>query len=215
MDAEKVWRWLAVSLMRSERLKTPWAVGITSAVHGEGKTTSALALAVALARETDQQVLLVETDMEKPIISRLFNRRLARGLPHYLTNGSKLGDVINHVQGTNLNLLTAGDSSISPTDLPLGELSISLRRQFPHLIQNLRKEYSHIVVDLPALLEDPNTHALTESLDGTLMVVKSGVTPIDKAKDAATMLGEAQTLGVVHISAPSAVPRWLNNLVSA
>ncbi len=87
---------------------------ITSAGRAEGKTHVAVNLAVTMARETDRRILLVDADLRKPDVHRVYGISNEYGLTDVLRNGHDMSRAIRKVRGMNLHVITAGSAGSQP-----------------------------------------------------------------------------------------------------
>jgi len=171
-QVSEAFRALRTSLLLSQAERPPQVVLVTSALPREGKTTAALNLAVTLAQLGDR-TLLVDGDMRKPTISRLFQLGDAKhaGLSTYLAGVSSLDLVtVPHPRIPNLAAVVAGPIPPSPADL----LSSHRLRE---AIDQLRKQYRFVVIDSPPVMAATDAAILSALADGVLLVVRSGETP--------------------------------------
>ncbi len=199
---------MASQLLSSERLSKPCAIGITSSLNNEGKTTVSIALASALALENRKQSVLVEADMDNPSIADDFGLDPAHGISNYLAGMSPANSVVQPTQTPNLFAIAANkypDATKNNTSL--------LRKRFPELLAALKNQFFFTIVDLPPV-SDANTKALVECLDGVLLVVRANVTPIEKLKAAAREMEGPKLMGVIQVGPEVRVPRWFTSLTS-
>lgn len=167
---------------------------VASAVPGEGKTFTAVNLALSLAMEKDTTVLLVDGDVPKPHISKVFGLLDKPGLIDALLDESV--DVESLVVGTNierLELLPAGRRSETAT-----ELFTSARMQ--QIIARLTASDAGnriVVFDSPPLLLTSESRALANVVGQVVLVVQAGVTPQQAALDALSHIPEGKSIGLV------------------
>jgi capsular exopolysaccharide synthesis family protein len=143
---------------------------VTSAMMSEGKTATAMNLAISLSQEEGRKVLLVDCDMRKPRLHSFFKNVSAAGLGDVLVGGVPAADAISQVEGASLEMLTlpkGADRRIDP--LPVERLRV--------LFQELRTRYDFVVCDAPPVLPIADTASLARLSDGILVVVRAGVTP--------------------------------------
>ena len=213
LDLQKVWNRFALQLLRSDRVSEPVALGITSAIQGEGKTTSSIGIATALALETMKKVVLVEADCTNPTLAADFEVDPSPGLTDYLSGGCALEATLRRTALDELVLLPMGDSPTEPTALVALGVSDKLRRELPRLLSVLKQQFAYVLLDLPPVLGKESTDEMVRHLDGTLLVVQAGVTPRASFRNAAALLEEKHLLGVIQLGAPSRIPRWLSNIL--
>jgi Mrp family chromosome partitioning ATPase len=214
-ELQRAWQRLAVNILASNSGKVPWVMGIGSAVRGEGRTTAALGISHAIARETGSQVALLELDLENPSISHDFQSGATPGLINYLSDECSLEDTFRAGADGKIVLIPASSgwsqTQVSPT---LDDLAVRLRHRMPEIVQSLKAMFKYTVVDLPPVLSNMQTERIATSLNGTLMVVRSGVTPVNLVQESVDLMGADNLLGVIQVGTPSPVPSWLSNLVS-
>ena len=134
----------------------------TSSIPHEGKSSS-ISLVSALTARAGKKVLLIDADMHKPVISRIFNLRGSHGLVSVLTGEKRPEDVTFNIED-NLNVMPCGPVPPNPSELLMSE-------RMPELLSKLRLQYDYIFIDTtPALfLSDPLI--LEPMVDGVLFLV--------------------------------------------
>lgn len=163
---------------------------ITSPQKGEGKSVTASNLALTMAQELQRRVVLVEADLRKPSLQHLFGLPPGPGLSEYLTGAVDLKDALQFVPEHNLTLLTAGAAPINPAEL-LG--STAMRR----LIDHLRTRFDRVIFDTPPVLPLADVAILAPLVDGSMLVVRAGVTPKPAIENALRAFDSSRLLGVV------------------
>ena len=149
----------------------PRTVLVTSAMSSEGKTTVATNLAIALA-QSGRRTILVDADLKKPCIHKLFNVSHNNGLSDILTgriNGN-LATRLVETKTENLYFLPAGERPPNPVDL----LDSDVMRR---LLRTLSAHFDHVILDCPPTLELADTEVLFRHVDGVVIVVRPGKTP--------------------------------------
>ena len=134
----------------------------TSSIPHEGKSSTASSVAVLTAR-AGKKVLLIDADMRKPTLARIFNLRGGQGLVSVLTGIRKADEVIVHVEKC-LDVMPCGAVPPNPSELLMSE-------RLPALVAELRDKYDYVFIDVtPALfLADP---LIIEPLvDGVLFLI--------------------------------------------
>lgn len=139
----------------------------TSAIPGEGKSTIAAMMGASLA-ESGSKVLLVDADMRKPSLHKIFNLENEEGLSACLAGTLKAKDVVQVVgQNFMLHVMTAGKRPPNPAVL----LSSATMGQ---LIAELAGEYDKIIFDVPPALHIPDALILAERMHGAVLVFEAG-----------------------------------------
>ncbi len=141
---------------------------VTSALPGEGKTTTALNCAAALAQQ-DQRVLLVEADMRRSNLEEKLNLADVGGLSSLFAAGSSNVVPVKFPSVPNLSVLPAGPRPTNPAEL-LGSPRMA------ELIQQWRSNYDFIILDAPPVLSVTDAAVVSVLCDAVILVVRSGVT---------------------------------------
>ena len=150
----------------------PRSIVVTSAVPGEGKTTTAINLAAVLA-EAGNRVALVEADLRRPRVARYLGLVEEVGLTNVLAGTADLEDVVQRTANDNVWLVAAGPHPPNPSEL-LG--STHMRT----LLGRLAARYDYVVIDAPPLLPVTDAAVLTTVADGALVVARHGHTKRDQ-----------------------------------
>jgi capsular exopolysaccharide synthesis family protein len=183
-----------------------FAVGVTSAVYGEGKTTVALNLAGTIAQNSTQRVVLVDCNLRNWDLQTRLNLPNCPGLVDIIEGEE--GDLESILQPTeldNLTIVPAGCAAANPA-------RVVRSPRLAQVLDRLRQTNSYMVVDMAPVLPVADTRVLARSLDGVVMVVRAGETPREIAARAIDMVGNDRVLGVVLNGAQSSIPTWLRRL---
>ena len=169
-------------------------IAVTSAGPGEGKTTVAANLAQAAA-ETGRRVLLVDGDLRKPRLHKVFNAPNDWGLSDLLGGIKPPAGTPGTVAATGcrgLHLLTAGSAATN-----IASLLHSPRAS--EFLRRMREEFEMIIIDTPPMLQMPDARLLGRMADAVILVVRSGDTTKETAAAASQRLAEDGTrvLGAV------------------
>jgi succinoglycan biosynthesis transport protein ExoP len=149
---------------------TPRILLVTSTAPGEGKTITALNLALTLA-SLDQRVLLIDADLRKPKTHSVLKLKRTPGLTDVLVGRAQPSVAIQQrVHNTRLDLLPAGTSVPSPADLLSGQA-------MPGLLEALRTHYRWIVIDTPPVGAVAEPLALAPMVDGMVVVAGAEMVP--------------------------------------
>ena len=160
--------------------KPPHVVMVTSAVPKEGKTVVSSNLAASFAL-TGARTLLLDTDLRRGRLHRLFGYRKDPGLSNVLLKQNTLEEALRPTAHENLTILSAGSHLPSGTEL-LGS------PEFVELMKELRTRFERIVIDTPPVLGLSETSILQNHVDGVLFVIWTGHTPKSGVQSAIEML---------------------------
>lgn len=160
--------------------KPPQVVIVTSAMPREGKTFVSSNLALSFA-QTGAKTLLMDTDLRRGRLHRLFGYRKQPGLSGVLLDQVSLDEAIRPTSSENLFMLSAGQHLETGTEL-LGS------QKFIDILAELKKRFDRIVMDTPPVLGLSETSILQNHVDGVLFVIWSGKTPIKSVKAAIEIL---------------------------
>lgn len=183
-------RTLRTRLNHLQTLQPLHTVVVTSPSPAEGKTFSAVNLALAQAHLSENSVLLGDFDLRRPIIHNLFQIERGPGLSDFLQGECSFGEALRKVDGMNLYLLPAG----SPIRNPLELLNM---RQAKAMFEELPRLFHWAIFDTPPLLFSADANLLSTMADGTILVVKIGSTTFDNVTRAMQSLCENNVLGIV------------------
>lgn len=177
---------------------------VTSSDKGEGKTITAINLAVAIANELDHTVLLVDADLRNPSVHQYLGIESSQGLGDYLMNKVALPDVLIKTGLGKLVLLPAGNSPENPSEL----ISSDKMRAF---VREVKERYSdrYIIFDSSPLLLTADPLSLSNYMDGVLFVVQADHTVPKAATQALSLLKGCPILGVVFNNVPQYLAKSL------
>jgi receptor protein-tyrosine kinase len=182
-------------------------IAISSAIAGEGKTTVAVGLAVAIANDfPDRRVLLVETDLHRPVMAQDFDIEAGPGLVDCLVRGLPLLGACRPSYIDNLHIVPAGEAGVV-RGRPLRSANMAVA------VDEMRRNYDIVILDLPPILDNSDAVLITDLADGILCVVRAGVTPMAMVTRAIEQVEDTKFRGIVINGAQSALPGWLRRLV--
>lgn len=169
---------------------------VTSSVESEGKSTTALNLAMSFA-ESGKRVLLVDADLRKPKVDAYLDLEGGAGLTTILIGDATAEDVIQPWGDQGLAVLTSGPIPPNPSEL-LGGAGME------KLLLHLRSSYDLILLDTPPLLPVTDAAVTSTAADGVLLVVRHGKTRVDQVRQAVQVLDavDARLLGTFFTMVP-------------
>jgi protein-tyrosine kinase len=162
---------------------------VASALLGEGKTLTAVNVALTLSESYRRRVLLIDADLRKPTLHQVFRLNTTSGLIDGLDSHTEVKLVVRQIS-SHLWVLPAG----RPTADPMAGLTSDRMRR---LIEEARESFDWIIIDTPPLMMLPDAHLLASNVDGALVVVKASSTPHDMVKRTAEIIGKERVIGIV------------------
>ncbi len=198
-DSFKILRTQVLTRLRENKWNT---LAITSPGHGEGKTLTAINLAISLAMEETQTVLLVDTNLRHPSVHRVFGLEDPPGLVNYLLDDDPLEDLLIHPGLGRFLFLPGGRETENSTELLTSPKMINL-------VQELKSRYSSrlIIFDLPPILDSADALAFSPYSDSALVVTEEGHTTTDDLERALRVLQDTvPILGTILNKAGKGTP---------
>lgn len=191
-EAEQ-FRILRTTLLFPTTGKPPRTIMVTSALPGDGKSFVASNLAVSMAQNINEHVLLIDGDIRKPSQHKIFGFGNVPGLSEYLSDGTAaLSSLILKTEIDKLSLLPGGIPPHNPSELLSSESMSSL-------IQETKSRYNdrYIILDSPPPRLTSETGALARQVDGIIVVVNSDATPKDMVEKLLELIGKEKVVGIV------------------
>jgi capsular exopolysaccharide synthesis family protein len=188
--AAEQYRSLRTRIKNAEHGRAMRSIIITSPNKGDGKSLTAANLALTMAQEFQQRVLLIDGDLRRPSIHRLFGVGDIPGLSDVLMGTISAEDAVLNIAEHHLSILPAGTIPSHPAEL-LG--STAMRRA----LDTLRTRFDRILIDMPPVAPLADVSIALGLADGLLMIVRAGVTPKPAIERALSGLDAAKVLGLV------------------
>jgi capsular exopolysaccharide synthesis family protein len=188
----EAYRALRTSILLSTSKHPPQVILITSGQPREGKTTTALNLAITLAQRGDR-VVLIDSDLRRPRVHRAFQMSNQLGLSSYLAGATPIEQLPRQVARIpNLFVITAGPTPPNPAELLSSE-------PITALFEELRRQFDFVVLDSPPAITVADAMILAAHADGVILVAHGGVTTRESLRHARKLLGSsnARMIGVV------------------
>ena len=188
----EAYRHLRTSLLFSSAGKPPETILVTSSQPSEGKTTTAINTAITLA-QSGADVVIVDCDLRRPRLHSHFNLENTHGLTNYLSGERDTDNLLKPFANLpNLKIITSGPIPPNPAEL----LSSN---EMKHLLQFLRGNFDHVVVDSPPAISFTDAAILSTVVDGVVLVAMAGKSSIHLMRRFKQRLGNigARIYGVV------------------
>ncbi len=183
-------------MKRTKRDGSQNVIMVTSSVGGEGKSITAINLAISLSQGLDHSALLVDADIRKPSVARYLGITAEAGLSDCLIDGSEARVSIIKTSMEKLSVLPSGRAVENPV-----ELLSSMRMK--DLIQELKHgpQGRYVIIDTPPILPFAETRAVGRLVDGVVFVVREGTAQLQSIEEALGLLKDANLLGLVYTGA--------------
>jgi len=190
-SVEEAYRALRTRLLRLRSTLGLRSVVITSATQGEGKTLTALNLALSCARLNDLNVLLIDADIRSAGLSNRLGLPEERGLADVLSSECELEQAIVATDVPNLYLLGATARTAGPAELFADQ-------RWRDFIGRCNERFGLVLVDAPPILDLSDVELITGGCDGVLMVVRALMTKRQTLEKCAGQIDAKKLLGVVY-----------------
>jgi capsular exopolysaccharide synthesis family protein len=189
LAAEK-FRFLGVRLRQMQQRRQLKKVLITSTIPQEGKSMVAANLACTLARRQQQRILLVDGDLRRPTLSRLFGLGKLAGLSEWLQGEPGQAANIYRLEGAGIWFLPPGSAPQNPLEsMQSGRLAA--------IMDQLAAWFDWVIVDSPPVLPLADTSVWTRMVDGILLVTRQGTTDRRQLQRGMEAIEQAKLLGMV------------------
>ncbi len=180
------------SMPRTDK-KGAKVIAITSAGAGDGKTSTAVNIALTFA-QIDAKVLLIDCDLRKPRVHRCLNLERKDGVSNVLCGFAEIDDAIKKNVRENLDVFTSGETPPNPAELIESEM-------FKKMLDILRQRYDYIFIDTPPVTLVTDALLVIPHCAGTVLSMREGHTTYGMLDDLMETLNkaEANILGTVLI----------------
>jgi capsular exopolysaccharide synthesis family protein len=181
------------------------AITITSSIHSEGKTITAVNLAISMAHDLNKkQILLVDADIRRGRISKYLGFNSELGLSDLISNGIELDETLINIGIDNLTILPSGKSKQNPGEL-LGSAKVK------NLISLFKSKYDYIIFDTPPIVHVTDAGLLGAQTDGVIMVIQANRTQKGVIEHSESLLRQAQAkpLGYILTNVQYHIPEYI------
>src|ERR1700722_14889448 len=192
-------RTLRTRLEQLQATRAIQTVLVASPSRGDGKSFTAVNLALAEAQLADNATLLCDFDLRSPTLHGAFRIDRSPGISDYLLGKADLNGAMRRIGMSNLFVMPAGQAVINPLEL------LHLK-EVRRLMDRLRNAFRWILLDSPPLLLASDANLLAALADGTLLVTRIGVTTAESMGRVIGSLGREGILGIVANGTSSSGP---------
>ncbi len=188
-----VFRVLRTKILQKMRKDNINSLAITSPTNSAGKSVISANLAIAIAMEMNQTVMLVDLDLRRPSLHNYFGIETEKGLVDYLLDNVELNELLIHPSIEGLVLLPAGRA------LPQSSELLSTPKMID-LVKDITSRYTSrlIIFDLPPLLGLDDALILLPNVHASLLVVEEGVNTKEEVQQSLRLLDNTNLLGTVY-----------------
>jgi len=165
-------------------------VVLSSALMGEGKTSTALNLSYVLARDMNKKTILVDCDLKRPMVHAYAGMEQSAGLSEVLLGLKPFEECLNYHEQLGLWILSAGI-------VQSGTAALTHVEALGRLIDQLRAKFEYIVMDAPPLLPVAESMLIVRMADIVAHIIRARSTRRDMVMNALKMIGEERPLGVI------------------
>lgn len=197
LAAEK-FRFLGVRMRQLQQSRSINRILVTSTIPEEGKSLVSANLAGVLARRKRQKVVLLEGDLRRPVLAQKFGLEKLDGVCEWLRSDAQSLTNIYRLKGPEFWLIPAGSPAMNPMELLQSP-------RLPHLMSQLSRIFDWVIVDSPPLLPLADATVWQRVTDGTLLVVREGITEKGTLDQGLEILKKADLLGVVLNGSSNAI----------
>ena len=158
----------------------------------EGKTITAVNIAIALAQQVDTRVLIIDCDLRRPRIQSVLEIPVDKGITNYLNFECEVSDIVYTSKLDNLDAICCGTIPPNPSELLSSD-------NMKELIKELSKQYDYIIFDTPPIGVVIDALPIIKQTDGVVVIVRDNVTDIRDYKKTIDILkrSEANIIGVI------------------
>lgn len=191
--ASSAYRMLRAQVLQRARAHGMTTLGVVSAVNGEGKTLTAINLALSIAAEPNQSVALIDLDLRRPAVARTLGLNIERGLDHWFAEGGSVQRVCYGIEGADRLL-------VLPTVAPvMGSSEAIAGTGARKLIAELKSREPDrlLIVDLPPVLLSDDVLTAAPLLDGIVVVASEARTRREDLTRVLELLTNTRVVGTV------------------
>ena len=184
---------LRTNVLSINKTKPPKVLVMTSSLHSEGKTLTALNLAVAIAQSTQKpRVLLIDADLRRGRVAKYLGVNQKIGLTEILTDKAQPTDALFNIDLDNLTFVASGSVPSNPVEL----LSSDKMQRF---LTVMKSKFDHILIDTPPVIAVTDAGIVGAQSDGVLMIIQAGRTQRGIVKRATELLHQSHSKVLGHV----------------
>lgn len=178
----EAWRSVRTNLLFSSPDQKLHTLMVTSPSPREGKTTTAVSLAIAMS-QSGSRVLLVDTDMRRPRLHRIFGVPGGDGLTSLLVGDKEIEDVLKTTEVPNLQLLPCGPTPPNPAEVCQSD-------RFKEVLESLGQRFDQVILDSPPVMAVTDAVVLSTLVQGVIVIARTGTTSRDAFSETMRQLND-------------------------
>ncbi|MBO0720253.1 MAG: CpsD/CapB family tyrosine-protein kinase [Blastocatellia bacterium] len=183
-------RTLRTELFHAAESRRTQIVTVTSAVADEGKTSTLLNLALAIAQSKERRVLVIEGDLRRPSFSAYLALHPSTGINDVLNEGKDVFLSMFRIEEPGLYVLPVTEEAKNPTEMLSSE-------RLGEMLERLRHYFDFILLDSPPVMPFADSRLLANHSDALILVVRAGVAPYETVEKAIEALPRDRIMGIV------------------
>ncbi len=183
--ASEQYRSIRINLQSQNTQNPPRILEISSSTYGEGKTITAINLAIVMAQDINKPILLIDCDLRKPQICQYLGLTPREGLMDLLTSNIPLESILLPTKIKNLTVLPG--TKVVPNPASLLE-SAGMK----HLLSEAKSRFEYVIIDTAPVLSVTDAGVIGSQTDGVLLIIRADRTKKEVIQRAQSALAEAQ-----------------------
>ena len=184
---------LTTNLMSLNKGKPPKTIAITSSIAAEGKSITALNVAITMSHATRKpKIILIDADMRKGQLVKYLGVPEHKGLSEFLKGEAALSDVVFKLDIDHLSFISSGAIPENPAELLDSD-------RMHELLSQLRLEYDFILIDTPPVIPVTDAVIIGSKVEGVVMVIQAGRTQRTMVSRSTELLNQAHAKIVGHV----------------
>lgn len=183
-------RTLRTELFHAAESRRTQIVTVTSAVADEGKTSTLLNLALAIAQSRERRVLVIEGDLRRPSFSAYLALHPLTGINDVLNEGTDVFRSMFRIEEPGLYVLPVTEEANNPTEMLSSE-------RLGDMLESLREYFDFILLDSPPVMPFADSRLLANHSDAVILVIRAGVAPYETVEKAIEALPRDRIMGIV------------------
>lgn len=184
-SASEQYRLIRTNLQSLNLKNPPRTLVISSSTYGEGKTITAINLAIIMAQDTNKPILLIDGDLRKPQICQYLGLTPKMSLIDFLMDGIPLETILLPTKISNLTVLPGGKAASNPS-------SLLESTKMKNLLTEVKSRFEYVIIDTTPILSVTDAGIIGSETDGVLLVIQADRTKREVIQRAQSALAEAQ-----------------------